>query len=230
MDQPSILPGAQCICAERSMQHSCTICEHIRICAVVLLEYGEIAGCAVCLYRRWSVSRLFLYLQVQISSCLIMVTAYILLYLYGSLWTFSSSSMCRQSHAAFSPATSASSDDTHSVKRYHAWLGVQQHLPCACMNRTSMYCNSYGQAALSIVLQIFMLFLALAYGCQQRHRAHPLAPIDLSDATTFGQVVVDGGLHKLWPCLIPWLAFEATMGYAWLHHLSGRPTLKIPKP
>ena len=74
----------------------------------------------------------------------------------------------------------------------------------------------------SMLLQIFMLFLALAYGCQQRHRALPLTPIDLSDATTLGQVIVDGGLHKLWPCLIPWLGFEATMGYAWLHNLSGR--------
>ena len=77
------------------------------------------------------------------------------------------------------------------------------------------------------LLQIFMLFLALAYGCQQRPRAPHLGPLDFNNATTFGQVIVDGGLHKLWPCLIPWVIFEATMGYAWLHNLSGRPALNF---
>ena len=95
----------------------------------------------------------------------------------------------------------------------------------ACMCEIWYVICMHACTSLCMLLQIFMLFLALAYGCQQRHRAPPLTPIDLSDATTFGQVIVDGGLHKLWPCLIPWVVFEASMGYAWLHNLSGRPAM-----
>lgn len=80
MDQPSTLPGAQCIRAAQPMHCSSTICELIRICAVVLLDHGEIAVCAVCLYGQGSVSCLFLflYLQVKDSSCLVMGKACIL--------------------------------------------------------------------------------------------------------------------------------------------------------
>lgn len=50
MDQSGVLPGAKCVCAVQPMQHSHSSCVHIRICAMVLLEYGEMSVCmSVCL-------------------------------------------------------------------------------------------------------------------------------------------------------------------------------------
>lgn len=80
-------------------------------------------------------------------------------------------------------------------------------------------------------MQIFMLFLAQAYGCQQlfwlpKPRG-PLPPDTFDNIKYFGEVIVDRGFHRLWPCLIPWLVFETAMGYAWLHHLNGNPALLL---
>lgn len=75
------------------------------------------------------------------------------------------------------------------------------------------------------VLQTFMLFLAHAYGGLQRHRVAtrdiPAPSLPVHNARRYGELTVDGPLYLLWPCLIPWLLFEANMGYAWLHHLPG---------
>ena len=33
------------------------------------------------------------------------------------------------------------------------------------------------------------------------------------------ELIVDQPWFLLWPCLIPWIMFEAIMGYAWLHNV-----------
>lgn len=70
-----------------------------------------------------------------------------------------------------------------------------------------------------------MLFLAHSYGCQQLFwtgkNGGPRVTDHSSDVRYYGEVVVDRGFYQLWPCLIPWLLFEAAVGYAWLHHIAG---------
>ena len=79
------------------------------------------------------------------------------------------------------------------------------------------------------LLQIFMLFLTHAYACQHQFRLPqnkgPLPMDASSNMQHFGRVVIDGGIYQLWPCFIPWLLFEADMGYAWLHHISSESKL-----
>ena len=68
-----------------------------------------------------------------------------------------------------------------------------------------------------------MLFLAQAYGGLHQSKpasSVPVSPLPLH-ALRYGELVADGPLYLLWPCLVPWLLFEADMGYAWLHHLPG---------
>lgn len=69
-----------------------------------------------------------------------------------------------------------------------------------------------------------MLFLAHAYGGLQRYKSASSVPapsLPFNNAQRYGQLIVDGPVHLLWPCLIPWLLLEADLGYAWLHNLPG---------
>lgn len=75
-----------------------------------------------------------------------------------------------------------------------------------------------------LILQIFMLFLSHAYGGLQRYKPASSIPepsLPFNNAQRYGQLIADGPLHLLWPCLIPWLLLEADLGYAWLHSLPG---------
>lgn len=49
MDQPGLLSGAKCVCAAQSMLHPLAFCLHLRLCAMVLLEYGEDACVEPCM-------------------------------------------------------------------------------------------------------------------------------------------------------------------------------------
>ena len=76
-----------------------------------------------------------------------------------------------------------------------------------------------------------MLSLAHALGGLQRHRPAsqrweedqiPHPSLAFHDAHRYGKLLLDGPFYLLWPCLILWLPFEADMGYAWLHEISGK--------
>ena len=114
---------------------------------------------------------------------------------------------------------------------HHAecFASIEQTLLCSsgCCKTAILHTQSalhlLDRAVICVVcLQIFMLFLAHAYACQQRFRKpQNRGPLPSSEVSHYGDVVVDGGFYLLWPCLVPWLLFEGDMAYAWLHHLTG---------
>ena len=60
--------------------------------------------------------------------------------------------------------------------------------------------------------QLFMLFLAHAYGGQ----AQPLKP-----GATVPQLIMDGPWRWLWPCLLPWIPFQIAISLGWLQNAVG---------
>ena len=74
-------------------------------------------------------------------------------------------------------------------------------------------------------MQIFLSFLVHAYGSTLIREANdptnsiPSILFSPDSSAKYGMLVVDGSWKLLWPCLIPWLMFETSMGYAWLHHI-----------
>ena len=54
-------------------------------------------------------------------------------------------------------------------------------------------------------LQLFLLFLVHAYSGRVKE-AKPL------------KMVMDGPWHWMWPCLLPWVAFQTAISLGWLHN------------
>ena len=68
-----------------------------------------------------------------------------------------------------------------------------------------------------------MCVLAHAYGtiAMRTHSGSSFPPTmqDQVMMARHAELIVDQPWFLLWPCLIPWMMFEAIMGYAWLHNL-----------
>ena len=195
-------------------------------CLPVPFQVSGPLACTKLLHNSCCAPKSSLCIQVQ-ACCGIHAATISGVHVVNQSWHVSISQICMPWRIRISTASGiiipgfSHSNTVQSTTNMHQVISKCRNRICLCI------CSSHGYTALSDLLQIFMLFLALAYGCQQQPRAAHLGPLDFNDATTFGQVIVDGGLHKLWPCLIPWVVFEATMGYAWLHNLSGRPALSF---
>ena len=85
-------------------------------------------------------------------------------------------------------------------------LHCQAHTLVRLAPKQLSHLNSIATTWLSCgCLQLFMLFLAHAYG----GRMLELKPKPKS--------IMEGPWHKYWPCLLPWLAMQVVMSISWLH-------------